>query len=47
LLLMGHHEGHTLKYQGKQERLRVLPLNPMESGKTRFGTDAVIYPTSQ
>jgi hypothetical protein len=33
LLLMGHHEGNALKYQVKQERLRVLPLNPMESGK--------------
>jgi hypothetical protein len=29
---MGHHEGNALKYQVKQERLRVLPLNPMESG---------------
>src|SRR5262245_20747962 len=31
LLLMEHHEGKALKYQVKQERLTVLPLNPMES----------------
>ena len=31
---MRHDGGNTLKYQDHRERLRTLPLNPMECGKS-------------
>src|SRR5215471_4539170 len=38
--LMRHDGGNTLKYQDNRERLRTLPLNPMECGNFSFSTAA-------